>query len=408
MRIAAPFLKAGPLQRLLSVLNAHGEEARIVGGAVRNALLSLPPGDIDLASTEIPESIMRRVEQAGMRPIPTGIDHGTVTVMVDDQSFEVTTLREDVATDGRRATVRFGRDFLQDALRRDFTINALSCNADGDVFDYTGGIADLQARRVRFIGDALTRIREDYLRILRFFRFHATYGEGPLDREGFDAAIAGRNGLAQLSKERIRVEILKMLASDGCVPVLVACNDAGFLNLIFAGVAQPARVAPLIGRGEADPLLRLGALAVQLREDAERLRDGLRLSNAEAQRLVRAADMLVELHGAQQPPSQRALRKLHFIHGRQAALDGFDLAFAESAGLADDWPQARDYLAHLPHRALPFGGADVMALGLTGRAIGATLQRVEALWIEADFPSDPAVLRALLLQAATAASAEPA
>ncbi|RFB79295.1 CCA tRNA nucleotidyltransferase [Methylovirgula sp. 4M-Z18] len=399
MRITASFLNDEPLRRLLAVLNQNGEEARVVGGAVRNALLDLPPGDVDLATTERPERVMQRVAAAGLRPIPTGIEHGTVTVMVEGHSFEVTTLREDVATDGRHAVVAFGRDFVRDALRRDFTINALSCNADGEIFDYTGGLDDLQARRVRFIGDALTRIREDYLRILRFFRFHATYGEGPLDRAGFDAAIAARHGLAQLSKERIRVELLKLLATDRCLPVLRECNKAGFLNLILAGIAQPLRVAWLIARGDADALLRLGALAVQVREDAERLRHVLRLSNAETQRLAFAADVLAKLHGAERPPSPTALRRLHFAHGRQAVLDGFDLAFAESTGPVEDWARARDYLAHLTSRTVPFGGADVMAQGLSGRAVGEALQKAQGMWVDADFPEDPATLHALLQQA---------
>ena len=177
------------LRRLLEVLNPPGEETRFVGGAVRDALLGRPLSDVDLATTMLPQAVIARTKAARMRSIPTGIAHGTVTVMVEARSFEVTTLREDIETDGRHATVRFGRDFDADARRRDFTMNALSAGADGRVFDPVGGTDDLAAGRVRFIGDAATRIREDYLRILRFFRFHATYGSGDLDPAGLEAAV---------------------------------------------------------------------------------------------------------------------------------------------------------------------------------------------------------------------------
>src|SRR6516165_2630111 len=177
----APWLKPGAAVRVLKLLNGDGEEARVVGGAVRNALLGLPTGDIDIATTALPEQVIRRAKAAGIKSVPTGIEHGTVTLVVDAQPFEVTTLREDTETFGRKAKVAFGRDWIGDAHRRDFTINALSVAADGIVHDYTGGLADIAARRVRFIGEPGQRIEEDYLRILRFFRFHAAFGTGELD-----------------------------------------------------------------------------------------------------------------------------------------------------------------------------------------------------------------------------------
>ena len=179
-----PWLKEKPLADLLAVLDRDGEEARVVGGAVRNALLGLPHGDIDIATTALPAEVTRRAEAAGFKAVPTGFDHGTVTVVIEGRPFEVTTLREDVETFGRHATVKFGRDWKRDAQRRDFTMNGLSLSPDGEVHDHVGGVADLEARRVRFIGDAATRIAEDYLRILRFFRFHAYYGEGHPDARG--------------------------------------------------------------------------------------------------------------------------------------------------------------------------------------------------------------------------------
>jgi poly(A) polymerase len=194
-RLDAAWLQEAPLKDLLAVLDGAGEEARVVGGAVRNALLAEPVGEIDIATTALPPEVMRRAEVAGFKAVPTGIEHGTVTVVAHGRPFEVTTLREDVETFGRHAKVEFGRHWRRDAERRDFTMNALSIARDGTVYDYVGGLADVEARRVRFIGDAATRIAEDYLRILRFFRFHAAYGEGALDPAGVAACIAGRAGL---------------------------------------------------------------------------------------------------------------------------------------------------------------------------------------------------------------------
>src|SRR5262245_13249751 len=207
-RLDVDWLRAGALAPLLAVLDRDGEEARVVGGAVRNALLGEPLGDIDIATTALPQEVVRRVEAAGLKAVPTGIAHGTITVVADSHPFEVTTLRQDIETDGRRAKVAFGRDWRRDAERRDFPINALFLSRDGTVHDYVGGLADIPARHVRFIGDAATRIAEDYLRILRFFRFHAAYGlPGPPDAAGLHACIRARGGLETLSRERVRMEI---------------------------------------------------------------------------------------------------------------------------------------------------------------------------------------------------------
>src|ERR1700710_325610 len=223
----APWLKSGPAARVLELLDANGEEARVVGGAVRNALLHLPTGDIDIATTAVPTEVVRRAKAAGIKSVPTGIEHGTVTLVVDAHPFEVTTLREDTETFGRKAKVAFGRDWVRDAERRDFTINRLSVDADGLVHDHVGGLADIEARRVRFIGDASQRIAEDYLRILRFFRMHAAYGAGAPDRAGYLACIAARAGLATLSAERVRMEMLKLLIADGAAEAVTAMADGG-------------------------------------------------------------------------------------------------------------------------------------------------------------------------------------
>src|SRR4029079_5560258 len=213
----APWLRSGPAARVLGLLNGDGEEARVVGGAVRNALLKIPIGDIDIATTALPDEVMRRAKAASIKSVPTGIEHGTVTLVLETQPFEVTTLREDAETFGRKAKVAFGRDWVRDAERRDFTINGLSVDAEGRVHDYVGGLDDIAARRVRFIGDPDQRIEEDYLRILRFFRMHAAFGTGMPDRDGYLACIRRRGGLAGLSAERIRMETLKLLIAQRAV-----------------------------------------------------------------------------------------------------------------------------------------------------------------------------------------------
>ncbi|MGA7489775.1 MAG: CCA tRNA nucleotidyltransferase, partial [Xanthobacteraceae bacterium] len=294
-RIDAAWLAEAPLSDLLAVLDRAGEEARVVGGAVRNALLGEPLGDIDIATTALPDEVTRRVQAAGLKAVPTGIEHGTLTVVAAGRPFEVTTLREDVETFGRRATVAYGRDWKRDAERRDFTMNALSASRDGIVHDYVGGLADITARRVRFIGDAGQRIAEDYLRILRFFRFHAAYGEGALDPEGLAACIAARGGLERLSRERIRMELLKLLMARRAAPALAAMTEAGLLEQVLGGVPLLASFANMVKleRGlalEPDTVRRLGALGISVVEDAERLRERLRLTNAEYERLASVAD----------------------------------------------------------------------------------------------------------------------
>jgi len=203
----APWIASGPAARVLALLNGDGEEARVVGGAVRNALLKIPIGDVDIATTAVPDEVVRRARAAGIKCVPTGIDHGTVTLVIDAHPFEVTTLREDVETFGRKASVRFGRDWKADAERRDFTMNALSVKGDGTLCDYVGGLADLRDRRVRFIGDPAKRIGEDYLRILRFFRFHAAYGHGAPDAAGLEAET-----LVQADRLRVRDAHLERVA----------------------------------------------------------------------------------------------------------------------------------------------------------------------------------------------------
>jgi len=401
-------LQRPALARALALLDANGEEARLVGGAVRDILLRRPPGDFDIATTATPDEVIRRAKAAGIGHAPTGVAHGTVTLILEGATIEATTLREDIETDGRRAKVRFGRDFRDDALRRDFTINALSIDAGGLVHDYTEGIADLAAGRVRFIGDARLRIREDFLRILRFLRFSARFAEGRLDGEGFAAAIAERAGLAGLSAERIRAEFLKILVAPHAARVLAEADGAGLLGLLVAGVLQPQRFQRLSAiedaRGAApDAVLRLAALAVQTREDAARLRERLRLSNLECDRLDGAARALEGLHGLEAPPSLGDLRILLFERGRAGARDSMALAHAESRAAPDDgrWRSADRFLADTPAPRLPFSGADLLARGLPpGRRVGLALKTLQAKWIRAGFPREPEALARLLEEAA--------
>ncbi|WP_051948812.1 CCA tRNA nucleotidyltransferase [Methylosinus sp. PW1] len=393
--------------RLLEALRATGGETRIVGGAVRDSLLGCPPHEIDLATTAQPEAVTKAAEAAGLKSVPTGIDHGTVTVVVEGTPFEVTTLREDVETFGRHAKVRFGDDFEKDALRRDFTINALSLSPDGRLHDYTGGRADIEARRVRFIGDPATRIAEDHLRVLRFFRFHAAFGEGPLDPAGLHAAIIARASLAKLSGERIRAETLKLLAARRAVEVAREISQAGVLEVVV-GASFPARLERLAAveaalSHAADPLLRLCALCVLILEDADRLRDRLRLSNAEHRRLAHAARLLEGLHGATSPPRELELLRLLFEQGRGAARDALALAHAESPAAADAefWLRGARFLAETPAPDFPVKAADLMARGLSpGRALGAVLKELQAKWIRAGFPRDPATVTRLVEEAA--------
>jgi poly(A) polymerase len=398
---ALALLESPALIRVFEALDRDGDETRIVGGALRNALFGRPAHEIDLATTAAPEVVAMRAAVAGLRCIPTGFEHGTLTLLVEGQTFEATSLREDIETDGRRARVQFGRDFEIDALRRDFTMNALLMDRGGRLYDYVGALADIAGKRVRFIGEPARRIREDYLRILRFFRFSADFGEGPLDHAGLLAAMRERDGLARLSRERIRAELLKLFAARRAGEVTEEMSNAGLLGPLLASAPNPARLRRLgdaLQGAPKDPLLALAALCLELPEDAERLRERLRLSNAEFHRLERAALARMKLRGRDAPPIADELRILLFRHGRQAALDALALAQADARAPNDgDWENARRFLRDAPEPQPPFSGADLLARGLpNGRAIGAALKDLEERWIRAGFPDDPHSLAKLL------------
>ena len=404
----ARWLRHGEVARLLGALNRDGEEARVVGGAVRNALLHMPVNEIDVATTAVPDEVARRVEAAGWKAVPTGIEHGTVTVVINGRPFEVTTLREDVETFGRKARVVFGRDWQADAARRDFTINALYASAAGDVYDGFGGLADLAARRVRFIGDPEQRIAEDYLRILRFFRFHAHFGEGAPDAAGLSACIRARGSLESLSRERVRMELLKLLVAPRATPTLAIMTETGLLQDVLGGVAYLAsfenmtKIEAALGLG-ADPVQRLAALGVWVVDDGTRLATRLRLTNAETERLA-AIDRWWRV--APRDGAQSAHELLYNL-GPQSFTDRVLVAWSRSAaGAADSsWRE----LAMLPQRwtapAFPLKSADFSRRGVpAGPALGAAMRAAKAAWTAADFPLEPAAIEAI----ANAAAAEAA
>ena len=413
----AALLREPALAALLDALDGRGEETRVVGGAVRNLILGRPATDVDLVTTAMPDEVIRRAKEAGFGTVPTGLEHGTVTVLVDGRPFEVTTVREDIETDGRHAVVRFGRDFAADAARRDFTVNALSVGRDGQVHDTVGGLPDLATRRVRFIGDPARRIREDYLRILRLFRFHAEYGKGPLDREGLDASIRERGGLGLLSRERIRAEFLKLLAAPRADEVVGEMSDAGFLALVLAGVgelgrlARASRIADLgrVSDAAPDSLRRLAALAVAVPEDAKRLRERLRLSNGEAERLTAYARVVARLKSGSAPLDGGTVRRLAAEHGTAALADALAATTGEARPTfgTEGAEAARRLLTGAePAPAFPLRGADLVAEGVpVGPRIGEGLARARDAWLSAGCPTGPDAAARLLPVALEAAAA---
>lgn len=397
----APWLTAGGTARVLELLSTDGEEARVVGGAVRNALLGLQPGDIDIATTALPEEVMRRAKSAGIKGVPTGIDHGTVTLVIDGHPYEVTTLREDTETFGRKARVAFGRDWVKDAERRDFTMNGLSVDASGVVYDYVGGIADARARRVRFIGDPGQRIAEDYLRILRFFRIHAAFGAGEPDREGYLACIRGRAGLASLSAERVRMEMLKLLVAGGAAAAVMAMAEGGLLQALI-GVVYTGPLSTMIAIERELGLApsstrRLAALSVAVTEDAKRVAARLRLSNAEAKALDSMGHRWWRFFRKDEANARRLLYRL----GAERYHDRVLLGWARNGDVSSPHWRA---LAELPQRwtapKFPLKAADFIARGLAeGPALGRVLTLAEDAWLAADFPLGETALAAIADQA---------
>lgn len=388
LRLDADWLRAPETQALFDALSRGGAETRVVGGAVRNALLGLAIGEIDLATTATPDEVMKLAEEAGLKAVPTGVEHGTVTVISGGRPFEVTTLRRDVETDGRYAKIAFSQSFEEDARRRDFTLNALYADREGTVFDPLGGIVDLRAGRIRFIGDAEQRIKEDYLRILRFFRFNAYYGRGALDEDGLHASVKLRAGLDRLSAERIGGELKRILAASHATEAVEALFDCGLLTALLSGVPRLIRFNKLVAIEAAlglapDAALRLAALGVFVEEDVQRLASRLRLSNAEQAKLALGVHGTLDCH----LPGERAAMELLYRAGADAYRSHLLIAWADAGASHDDraWRTAFG----LPERwrvpEFPLRGDDIVALGITGPEVGATLRTLERVWIEQDF-----------------------
>ena len=373
MKLSGDWITAPATQAVCTALTQAGHQALFVGGCVRNALLRVPVGDIDIATDALPPDVIRLATDAGLKPVPTGIDHGTITVVSGGKPHEVTTFREDVDTFGRHAQVVFGTDLHADARRRDFTMNALYARPNGSVIDPLGGIDDLTARRVRFIGNGATRIKEDYLRILRFFRFHACYGdaEAGLDSDALAACAAHLDGLAGLSRERVGAEMRKLLAAPDPAPSVAAMQMTGVLTAILPG-ADVRSLAPLVyleseTNTAPNALRRLAALG------GEDIPDRLRLSRADTKRLA----LLRDGASATMPPAE--------IGYRYGATDGMDMLLLRAALLdAPLDPNAPDDLKRGASAAFPVKSADLMP-DYTGPTLGQKLQDLEDRWIASGF-----------------------
>ncbi len=368
-----PWLKSKPLIRLLHILNFDGIKARMVGGCVRDALLGREIIDIDIACSLGPEKTIRRLESEGVKVIPTGLKHGTITAVIDKRHFEITALRRDVETYGRHAKVAFTDDWLADAERRDFTINALYLDIDGCLYDPCAGLGDLEARRVRFIGDADLRIGEDALRILRFFRFAAQVGEGKLDPTGLEACIRNKNLIDNLSGERLAQEIFKILKAENLLPIIKVMADSGILEKILPGHGGLEKFNAFVELenefGRCDLLARLSCLCPK---DISR---HLKLSNNQAKILRQYAEHNISINSHM---SEKDIRKYIYGYGRDVFI------FA----LLKNWvgDEALSYANSFIIPTMPVKGRDLINIGfIAGPEIGTKLKRLEGIWIDSDF-----------------------
>ncbi|MBK9431966.1 MAG: CCA tRNA nucleotidyltransferase [Sphingomonadales bacterium] len=374
--------RSAGLGAIVDCLRDDQDGPRFVGGAVRDALLGLPVSDIDIATPVTPTEVIARLETAGLRAIPTGIDHGTVTALAGDAKAEITTLRRDVSTDGRHAIVAFSTDWKEDAARRDFTINALYANpASGEVFDYFGGLADLEAGLVRFIGDPAARIAEDHLRILRFFRFHTRFGKGAPDKASLDACIAAAHSLTALSSERLADELFKLLALPNPAQSVSQMLDGGIFSAILpevdkAGVSALHRLLEREQMAEFAPsaLLRLAALLPCDPEITNRVSKRLKLSNTNRAELAALAQ--------HRHPAARKARPLAYRIGTETTRDLFLLRADDS-----EWKAGLSALRDWTPPVFPIKGGALIERGLAqGKAVSETLRVIEDQWVAEGFP----------------------
>lgn len=380
-----PWLTAAATRAVMKALEGAGGPgcARFVGGCVRNSLMGQGVDDIDIATRLRPEQTIAALKAAGLKAVPTGVEHGTVTGVSERQPYEITTLRRDVETDGRRAVVAFTEDWAEDAARRDFRLNALYADADGTVFDPTGGgLEDAAAGRIVFVGEAETRIREDYLRILRFFRFYAWYGRGAPDAVGLAACGALKDGMGQLSAERVSKELLKLLAAPDPRPSVQTMQDSGVLAEVLPDV-QPLTVFEALCGLSDDPVLRLSALLPTDEAAVVRIAGALRLSNAVRDRLAAiVADGPTVSPGMGEVAARAAIYRL----GQRAFRDRLRLAQAATGG---DGEALRQFAEAWSAPRMPVGGRELAKLGVKpGPETGRILKAFEAGWIADDFPED--------------------
>jgi poly(A) polymerase len=419
--------------KLLTLLNSPTHESRIIGGAIRNALLNQSISDIDIATTLLPNEVIELAKTTGYKTVPTGIAHGTITVVVDKHGFEVTTLRQDIETNGRHATVEFSRDFEVDAMRRDFTVNALSLGLTGDIHDYTGGLADIEQHTIRFIGDPVQRIREDYLRILRFFRFSAFYSKGKLDAAGLKACLAQRVGLASLSRERVGHEIRKLLIAPYVVQTISELANTQLLEELLGTPINYQTFNALVDieaktNTPPTPMRRLAALIAVQTCNLELLRDALKLSNKEYEQLLVIQSALNQLSSTlsdnaghplplrervssigcskERPSLQKAMGRERGKNSTTPNHPNFKpLIYKLGASIFTDWlllfnsnlesVQAGLHLAQtwtIPKN--PFSGSYFIKLGCkAGPKLGELLKQAEHAWIEHDFPNEAEKLK---------------
>lgn len=391
------WIRSGETKAVMSALGSgaegQGPKARFVGGCVRNGLISAPVTDIDIATVLVPTRVIELVEEAGLKAVPTGIDHGTVTVVSGNIPYEVTTLRKDVSTDGRRAVVAFTDDWLEDAGRRDFTMNAIFADPDGTVFDPLEGRADLEARRVKFIGDAAKRIEEDFLRVLRFFRIHAAYGEGEMDEAGLLACAKAKDQLGALSVERVQSELLKLLGSPDPLPTLRQMTAIEVLQAVLPEAQHFDLVGSLAAIDRTafftpDPVLRLGALVGADSAGFAALSERLRLSNAQKARLIGLAGDEFQIVSYM---SIREMRRTAYRIGQQAFRDRVLLHWAADPKATNGvgWRALLAMVESWERPTLPLTGDDVMKAGVPkGKEVGRVLAEVEDWWVDADFTED--------------------
>ena len=380
--------------KLIELLNIKGHETRIIGGAIRNALLHQPITDIDMATTLLPDAVIKLAQKSGLKTIPTGLAHGTVTIILDKIPFEVTTLRQDIETNGRHAKVSFTRSFETDALRRDFTVNALSMDQAGKIYDYTNGLNDLEKQSIRFIGDPVQRIQEDYLRILRFFRFSATHGNGKLDTPALDACLSERQGIAALSLERIGHEMRKWLTAKYAFETIETISSTDLIDLILGvtvnySAFQALKNAEKNIKSEPSFIRSLAALSLPHHNAAKKLQSSLKLSNRDYDAL-QAIHSNIQKYTINDETSELQFKQIIYKTGAPAFSDWLLLSASErpelikmGIALAQNWPIPKN----------PFSGEYFIKRGLiAGPQLGNILKQAEKAWIEHGFTTNPDVL----------------